>query len=209
MKGKGVIIILALIIVGLGGYIVYNKLNVDENFSLENKTEIQILTGPYYTLYITKQGEAYLTFTELSANDALAENVKKLQNQYQNNKIEGYCKASGAVAKQVCPKGDEVLSIKLDVDNVIAAYSLEFGHNITDYLIGFIKTDGTISALNIGEVLQGKQMQITNNVGDLQNIVSIAKSLTPVDKSGVRSTALAIEKNGAQHDLKELLNKTA
>lgn len=224
-KGKTIaIIILFLSVLGLSGYIVYDKVlnkevkepvktekkenvKIEEGFNLDNKSEIQALTGNnYYKVYISKNGEAFLTIDNVD-NEEDAEikaNITKLQNQYQDNTIEGICLTGDEQHdKEMCENGDVLKSIKLDIEDVVSAYDMILGQDIFAGGILFIKKDGTISSLSMDKLLGEGKAEIKNNLKNLKNIVTIVQSGTTNALSG-HHQAIAIEKDGTQHVIDSL-----
>jgi len=213
-KGKTVVIvILVLVILGLGGYIVYDKVlnkEIDEpvktekkkekGFNLDNKSEIQSLNSEnYYEVYISKKGEAFLTIYTVDnmdqENPEIKANILKLQSQYKDNKIEGICLTGDEESdKTFCENGDVVKSIKLDIDNVVAAYDVKLGQEIYQGGIIFVKADGTISSLSMNQLLGEGKTEIKNNIKNLKKIVTIAQS-----SSFNAFKAIAIENDGTEH----------
>ncbi|MBR2832871.1 MAG: hypothetical protein IKE75_00260 [Bacilli bacterium] len=220
--GKTVIIVILLLsLLGLGGYVVYDKVLNKEtgkktneqvtkeekqekntNFNLSKKTMIQRLNGDSYTLYISKEGEALLTVENYDDNqdETIKNTIAELQKEYQLNTLKGYCNTDGELAKEICPDGDAVKSIKLNIDNVVAAYDTKSGQELGGSYIIFLKSDGTISRLNIANLLYKGKLDIENNVASLKNIVTIVQSSSTGIPSGY-AEVLAIEKDGTQHSL--------
>lgn len=233
-KGTGktiAIIVLVLLILGLGGYIAYDKMlskktsetiettktksvinEGKKDFDINNKKMVQVLEGSYsdefgYEVYISNKGEAFLTVNSFdnSTNEDVKNNISIIKKQYQLNKIDGYCNINGEPVNDnndICPNNGAIESIKLDVDDVVAAYEGYNGQGDTSGLyVYFVKTDGTISGLEIGNAIYADgKLNIKNNIGGLKNIVSIASSRTTGLPSGYYY-AMAIEKDGTQHDL--------
>ena len=230
MKKNIVIAILLIIVILMGGttfYLytnkekIFDKCPVEEakdntenkeqieknNFDLKNKSLVQALSGNYYTIYISKEGDAFLTVRyDNQLTDENVEHLKKIESQYKSNTINGYCNTDGDLRKEICENEDNVESIKLDTENVIAAYDTINGQDVDSNKIIFLKNDGTIDALNIGSIIWSNQdIIVQKNVGDLKNIVTIAQSESTGVPSGSKY-ALAIENDGTQHILSEYLN---
>ena len=234
-KGKSIIIVvLVLIILIMGGafyYLFTNKDKIfekcscpekkcagqtvedkktDVSFDSKNKSKVEVVSGNYFRVYISKDGNAFLTVSEDSTpinTRAEVSPIKKLQEKYTSNKIEGYCNVEGEARKDICEDGDSVKSIKLDTSNVIAAYKIINGQEVESEYVIFLKGDGTLDVLNIGSVIYGGQdINITKNLGGLENIVTIMQTSTTGIPSGYHY-GLAIEKNGKQHELTKYLTR--
>lgn len=182
-----------------------DKENLEDNFNINNKTIIQALNGELYTILISKKGEAFLKVYNDQSNEHLKEDniehIKKLQEQYTLNTIEGYCNTEGEYRKDACEDNDNVKAIKLDTSNVIAAYESINGQDIDSLRIIFLKSDGTIDSLNIGSLIwSGQNPKIQKKVGNLKNIVTIAQTSNVGGISGSKFS-IAIESNGTQHSL--------
>ena len=231
MKKNIVIAILLIITVLLGGTLYYQYTNqnkiyekckeetkeskeqtTQKSFDVKNKSIIQELVGNYdnfYRIYVSKEGDAFLT---VSSTDNLPienkEHIKKLQEQYTPNTINGYCNVDEPeLRKDICEDNDNVMSIKLDTSNVIAAYNIINGQDTALEWVLFLKSDGTVDALNIGMIIWNKEEVIIHkNIGNLKNIVSIVETGTTGVPSGHRF-GVAIENDGTQHDLTEYLLK--
>ena len=231
MKKNILIAVLLITIILMGGMFFYlytnqefdkcsvenskdNKVSKEQktqiNFDLKNKTIIQALNGDSYTILISKNGEAYLRVYNEQNNEHMRqeviEHIKKLQEQYTVNTIEGYCNTEGEYKKNACEDNDNVKSIKLDTSNVIAAYDTVNGQDVDSNKVIFVKSDGTIDALNIGSLIwSGQNPKVQKNVGNLKNIVAIVQSSTTGALSGSKY-AVAIAANGTQHVLSEYLD---
>jgi len=172
----------------------------EKGFNLDNKSEIQSLNSEnYYEVYISKKGEAFLTIYTVDnmdqENPEIKANILKLQSQYKDNKIEGICLTGDEESdKTFCENGDVVKSIKLDIDNVVAAYDVKLGQEIYQGGIIFVKADGTISSLSMNQLLGEGKTEIKNNIKNLKKIVTIAQS-----SSFNAFKAIAIENDGTEH----------
>ena len=217
-KGKNiVIVILILIILSLAGYLIYNQLmnkkeqkkeniQVSEkessNFDLKNKSEIQTLeASDGYYIIIAKDGTVYLNVSEINDSEtSVFDNL--LKKQYQEYEIEDYCTDIS------CPNGNKIQAVKLNVDNVVSAYKVINGQSPELYEIYFIKTDGTLSKINLGQIIYNAteqnnlNLEIENNINNLTNIVAITQSQSAItmESSGYHY-AIAIEKDGTTHNL--------
>lgn len=199
-KVKNILItILILVIFGLGGFVYSRVVEIkDENnkfqnlleqsqkdlkalkeskaekkdFDIKNKTIVQEIEYiSYFNIIISKNGDAYL---EVSKNYKEAEEespeikagLAEIQKQYKDYKIDGY---------ESVDKTNTLKSVKLPITDVVSAYKSAGGLAVGDIYILFIKSDGTISALLTGDILNGK-INVINNVDNLKNIVSITTS---------------------------------
>ncbi len=230
-SGKNItIVILIILLLCSGGYIAYDKFlsnnvskNSDDskieqqdeiikddkndtisksNFSTTNKAEIQSLGGYNYRLYVSKDGNAFLTFDNSlnTNNENVKKNIENLKNKYTLNEIKGYCNTEGDLAKEICPNGDSINSIKLDLTNVISAYDAVSGQDAFGNYIVFLMEDGSVSRVNLGKLFENGVLDIEKNVDGLSNIVTIVQSSSTGVPSGFYKI-LAIESNGTQHVL--------
>ena len=209
-----VIVILVLAVLGLGGYIAYDKVlsketeepikkettevKTEEGFNLDNKSEIQALNSIFGSLYITKDGNAFLAIDDLSDLMGTDENEKnimeKLKQLHQDNTIEGICLTGDSqYDKEWCENGDIIKSIKLDIDNAVSGYDFKTGQDVGGAGIMIIRADGTVSAIMGEDLLEGK-VELKNNVKNLKNIVTIVQS-----RNNHAFEVIAIEKDGTQH----------
>lgn len=230
MKKNIVIVFLLIIIILMGGTLYYLYQNQDKileknqkvenkvdkkddekqqiNFDVKNKSIIQALRAEYSTIYISKEGNAFLTVDyNNNLNIKNIEHLKKIQQQYTSNTINGYCNTEEPeLRKEVCEDNDNVKSIKLDTKNVIAAYEAIDGQDATSYHILFLKNDGTIDALNLGDIIWNNgEVIIQKNIGNLSNIATIVQSSSVGVPSGSKYS-IAIEKDGTQHSLISVFN---
>ncbi len=183
--------------------------NNNLGFNINNKSKLQHFNfwtgeGHDYHFYITKDGDVYLTaqyaqIDNTNPNIKAKESIENLQKQYKDNTISGYCNVDGDLAKEICPNGDNIKSIKLNVENVIAGYNVNDGQEVWSTKIVFLNTNGTISLLRANNLDDGN-LEIENNINDLTNIVSIVQSGTTGVPHGTNQI-MAIEKDGSEHIL--------
>ena len=210
-SGKTVlIVILIVLLLGACGYIVYDKFIKEEpkeiknevketkteSFNIKNKSTLQVLYLDSFSIYVDKAGDAFLTLDNES--DMLDEQGKasfnKLIKEYKEYPLEGYTLCGGE------DKPNIIEAIKLPVNNVIAAYESLNGQDEQYYYALFVKADGTVSGLKVADLLHDSKVTIIDNINNLKDIVSIAKSFSANACSGYSQT-LAIDKAGHQHIL--------
>ena len=173
-----VIVILLLALLGLGGYVVYDKfINVKESeesdvkeeakveetgFDLSKNRVIQNTTFQYGqvggNVVVSKDGSVYVNFydkeegTDTKTKASLANMLK----QYQDYMIEDYFSFATEEGDSQAFKG-----IKLPVDNVIAAYEGYSGNGgLEGWYLYLVKTDGTISGFSMGDTFEVNNGQI-------------------------------------------------
>ena len=228
-KGKTVaIIILVSLVLGLGGYIAYDKVFTKETKEIE-KTEkkvadsstpteeettktklgtnrviqnLQFHFGPVEgNAVVSKDGNAYVEFYESKSDD---DNVTKaslanLKRQYQDYNIEGYHEYMTEPGENKAFNG-----IKLPVSDVVAAYEGYSGNGGSQgWYLYLVKTDGTISGFSMGNTFEQNNgnIKFENNINNLTNISSIAQSMTSSGRSEA-FVVIAVEKDGTEHILK-------
>ena len=213
-KGKTIlIVILFLAVVGLAGYIVYDKIinkevkpetntegKVIQNTTIENKTNlfakhksiIQSLHTGYVDIIIDTGGNAYLRLDTSFSYDKRV--IEAVEGDYQKHFIEGYHTLS-------CFAEDEreiFNGIKLPISKVVAAYNIRMGTDQEDFYVMFLTQDGTLSRLSLKTIIRQKEIVLDKKIQNLSNIATVVQSATSNECTGSYQV-LAIESDGTEH----------
>lgn len=164
MKKNSLIIILILIIIGLIGYIIFDKYQNDEdNIQEEIITLVDNINLDYVDIYLTSDGIAYIKpinneeINNLKVNNNLKDRLNTLYDRafyfdiyINNNKLKGF-------------------KVKLDSDIV------KIKKVIIDDLtyIAFIKENNTLGLFNYGEYYDLLYTNVIDNYNSYQNIKDI------------------------------------
>lgn len=215
MKKNIVIIILTILVLGLGGYLVYDKVIDKEEFSTNEKTQssesdkvvennnsteikgnkfllkkgefTQVLEGDEDFVVIVDNGQAYLAYD----GDDMTNNIKTITSKFTSYKINNYIEdLANPDAGVNCYKLDQL-------NNVVAAYDLYQGHNGVYFT--FILDNGKVALIDEGELLREGKINVQILEG-LENIVTFVQA-----KTVGAFNAYAIDINGNQIDLANYL----
>lgn len=178
----------------------------EQNLKLGNERIIQSLHLKNFenlfsaNIIVSKEGEVYLNVEKgYDSNNTEYENkINNLKNEYKEYKIDGYGFDLGENGNYATYKG-----IKLEISNVIAAYEGYSGNGgMNDWLLYLLKTDGTISGINMYKFIENNgKVEIINNINSLKNIYTIVQSHT-VDQPSGYYFDIAIDKDGNEHIIK-------
>ena len=186
-NGKNILIVfLILIILGLGGFIVYDKViqeeKIEEKFKEDIKTEETIDADLAYKNYI--------------------ENLKKNRNNTTYNDSEVYPTYDGEGYKFTIENNGDLILNLWEYDNIFAEFDLEKIEKYTDYKIAsnvldafiitttqsgmntlyFIKEDGNLYELMIDELILENKSDIKKS--EHKNIVKVVEGLFTDGNSG-------------------------
>ena len=149
-------IILGIVVLGLGGYIVYDKFiaNVDNQ---EDKQE-------------NKEKSEYEKFVE----EEKAKRTGRILYEHSNNEDE-YSKIEMTASGEIVVNADFINNSTVET-KVLKAFEARFA--MSDICMGntsfvFIKEDGTLSALSLDSFECGKRIDLKTNLGNLKNIVEV------------------------------------
>lgn len=200
---KILIVVLLIACLGLGGFIVYDKvINKDSNCPKEENvvtnctdkqvTETttnnnentkektrnnQILITKPGKIIVDKSGDAYLIL------DENYNNYNKIQNATGMGKIGKYgeYKVDGYRNRMSMDDTEEDMSTftgyKLDLSNIVSAYYVEIGQSDYHQTYLFVKEDGTVDMLAF-EIGTSAKAILEKNVSKQANIVSVTQSAT-------------------------------
>lgn len=178
----------------------------EQSFKIGNERIIQSLHLKNFenlfsaNIIVSKEGEVYLNIEKgYDSNNAEYENkINNLKNEYKEYKIDGYGFDLGENGNYTTFKG-----IKLEISDVIAAYEGYSGNGgMNDWFLYLLKTDGTISEVNIYKFIENNgKVEINNNINNLKNIYTIIQSHT-VDQPSGYYFDIAIDKDGNEHIIK-------
>lgn len=227
-NGKGMVIavvILFLLVLGLGGFIAYDKfyskssseINKNENLnsneeldknvldsnpkiSISNKNFIQSLSFDSGGVLVDIDGNVYITFYDQDTyggdlRQRYGDNLQKLKNMYNKYEVKGY-------HTNPCDGEAELYEgIKLNLEKIISAYYMMQGH--ADRYLIFIKEDGTLSALDIEKTLSSGTIILKEKIDNLENIVSVVQSGTVTGCSEANEIT-ALEADGTSHIINKI-----
>ena len=206
----GIIILLVLLVLGLTGYIVFdkvlsgkenaNEIKDSENANNSNEISSKIESGEIQTLdtkmgrfIISKEGKVYYQPSEEfnygfgSVFKLEFSDPSKLGNK-ESNMIDGYKN----------PTGEQIPfeSYELDLDNIVAGYEIYFGNGGVMDSVLFTKLDGTVDIFGIGlNNDNGQFITVLNkNISQYPNITSICSNM-----GSSASMALLIDKEGNKY----------
>lgn len=215
MKKNIVIIILTILVLGLGGYLVYDKVIDKEEVSINENTQsnesdkvvennnstetkenkfllkkgevTQVLEGDEDFVVIVDNGQAYLAYD----GDDMTNNIKTITSKFTSYKINNYIEdLANPDAGVNCYKLDQL-------NNVVAAYDLYQGNNGVYFT--FILDNGKVALIDEGELLREGKINVQILEG-LENIVTFVQAQTVG-----AFNAYAIDINGNQIDLANYL----
>lgn len=164
MKKNSLIIILILIIIGLIGYIIFDKYQNDEdNIQEETITLVDNIKLDYVDIYLTSDGIAYIKpinneeINNLKVNNNLKDRLNILYDRafYFDVYIDNY-KLKG-------------FKVKLDSD-IEKIRKVEIDNN---YYVVFIKDNNTIGLFNYLEYYDLLYTKVEDNYNDLKNILDL------------------------------------
>ena len=201
------IIVLCLVVLGLGGYIVYDKVlsnnpnnseSINENnnnnslynYNLAKRTTDQAVRQGYIEILVDTDGNAYLyTFGNLDyENDSqLKTNIKNLEKKFETCSPKGYTYIDGST---------ELKAYKLNLTNVLTTYYVHMGNGGFSYFV-FVKEDGKLSYLSYDKLINNGEIEL-KNINDLENVVSIVENTYSM-------TPYAITSNGSEISLYEYI----
>ena len=195
---KASIAILLILVIALGGYIIYDKLlnriiqPVEDKpaptvskvykYDLSSRTTAQAVRGEYLEALVDTTGNVYL----YTVGDAEGEGIEALKNQYQTYSPKGYESIGDT----------EFKAIKLNLSNVLSAYYVHVGNGGFTYFI-FVTEGGNVAFLNYDKVISEGKAE-AKLIANLKNVVSI------VDNTNTMSP-YAIDINGKEISLVEYM----
>ena len=192
------VIFLFLVVFGLGGYIVYDKLlsresnnfkqdsidssntNQSYSYNLEKRSTVQAVREGSIEVLVDTDGYVYLyTISEVNNKNELNNesseqvkiNIKNLEKQFKTYSPKGYTYIDGS---------KELKAYKLDIENVLTTYYVHMGNGGFGYFV-FVKEDGKISYLSYSELINnGKiELKVINNLNNVVSVVENTYSMKP------------------------------
>ena len=207
-KGKnnrGLVTLLLLIILGLAGYIVYDKVlfkeepkEVKENDSIQEQVEEnnailkndvgQVLNSIYGTFVIDTDGNVYFKPNE-KVNSAGFDAIFKKESSL------GITKTYQIEIYEANPSEHGFEGYKLDLTNIVSGYEIYRGNGGFKYVL-FIDKVGSVYQLNFAIDTENGEIDYSNveKLTDYNNIVSIVETHT---FEGYR--AVLIDRNNKQY----------
>ncbi len=209
MSKNTIIAVLAVLVVGLGGYLVYDKVvNKDEKkepekvetSKVESNTQDETNSGTveqpmeekkvqvvndkrgFLAALVDTEGNAYVYATGVKEENFDLTTLDALNSYYKTYNPKGY--------------NGSLKAYKLNIANVQSVYYVYDGNDDEQGYFIFVSLDGTLSYFDQGKLLFGGEV-IFKNISGLSNIVSIVqKGLTPY----------AVDKDGKEISLHDYLN---
>ena len=207
-----IIVILSLLVVGLGGFVIYDKVlsnnkiednNIDNNndnsnndikeednkdyqYNLAKRTELQAARNGYVEVVVDTEGNAYLSLIgnlDYEDDEHLKNNLLKLQKSFKYHSPKNYIS-----------RGNEktLNSYKLDIEKVLTVYFVNMGNGGSSYFV-FIKENGTLSYLSNDSIIYNGEINL-KNINSLDNVVSVVENT-------YNMTPYAIDLNGTEISL--------
>ena len=196
------VIVLFLIILGLGGYIVYDKVlsnNAESNtegnnatssttlysYDLTKRTTNQATRQGYIEILADTDGNAYLYTSgnlDYENDSQLKTNIKKLEGQFEMYSPKGY-NSYGST---------ELKAYKLNVTNVLTTYYVHMGNGGFSYFV-FVKENGKLSYLSYDKLINNGEIQL-KDANNLENVVAVVENTYSM-------TPYAITSNGSEVSL--------
>lgn len=184
-----VITILALALLALGGYVVYDKIYSDKpqtekkdnenktlkySYDLSKRTVIQSVSKGYIEVVVDKDGNAYLTIVgnlNYEEDEDLKRNLETIQKKFEKLSPRDYADEGGNTSFD---------GFKLNVEKVLTAYHIYIGNGGSSYFI-FIKENGSISYLSYSDIITKGEINLKDisNVKDIVTIVENNHSMMP------------------------------
>ncbi len=218
MEKKGnifLIVVLSLLVIALGGYIAYDKLNskqnnndnitnqpnttttdinsnseISYNYTISKRNDIQKVRKGYIELITDKKGDVYLyTVGNL---DSEADSTLKTQIQSLIKQFKFYSPDGWTGYDEESSKG--VNSYKLNISNVLTTYHVYMGNGGFSYFI-FVKENGNISYMSYEKLLENTLFDI-KNIDNLNNISFVVENI---------NMPYAVDINGNEYKLYEYI----
>ena len=201
-KNTGIIVLLVLVIIGLVGYIIYDKaIKEEEKIEVKNENsekvekeensltdciDMYVVEDRYYDEIDTTEEPFQMGMSSL----VLDKMGQVLVSNYSNT----------TKGKELETKYGKNYVL---IDNVSELYSFYYG-NAGDKVIIVLKSDGTLSMITSNQI-SATNINWSNNVGNLKNITRVYKKPvyieTPAGKSINASSIVAVDKNGKEYEL--------
>lgn len=207
-----IIVILSLLVVGLGGFVIYDKVlsndkiednNIDNNndnsnndikeddnkdyqYNLTKRTELQAVRNGYVEVVVDTDGNAYLSLIgnlDYEDDEYLKNNLLKLQKSFKNYSPKNYISHGNKKTLN---------SYKLDIEKVLTVYFVNMGNGGSSYFV-FIKENGTLSYLSNDSIIYNGEINL-KNINSLDNVVSVVENTYTM-------TPYAIDLNGTEISL--------
>lgn len=204
-KSNGLlIIVLALIILCLGGYIVYDKVlnntsntssqneesnNANNNvssysYNLTKRTTIQEVGNGYIRVLVDTDGNAYLHTVgnlDYESDAKIKENVKAIENQFKTYSPKGY-NSYGST---------ELKAYKLEMTNALTSYYVHQGNGGYTYFV-FVKENGTLSCLSYDKLISNGEIEL-KNIDNVENAIAIVENEYSMNPYAITSDGNEIE----------------
>lgn len=186
MKNKIVVFFIVLIALFMGGLLIYDRYIKEPEVCKEKTCEVKY---PYTSLESDDGDQIINSYGEGATVSIKADGVYLSLHESTEASVQ-------TIFNNLMANGD----IKLDLDNVAFAYALNTGFTIYADYFAFIHNDGTVSVLSIGEIMTSGTIEVKEIEG-LNNIINIYLVEIQNDPLGVEHKVIAVDINGAKHEV--------
>lgn len=177
------IVILLLLVFGLGGYIVYDKVfsnNLNNytqgknntqsyNYNLTKRTTNQAVRNGYIEILVDTDGSVYLytigNDIDDEADSQIKTNLKNLEKKFKTYTPREYMYIDGS---------NELKAYKLDIQNVLTSYYVHKGNGGFSYFV-FLKENGKLSYLCYDKLINNGEIDL-KDIENLENVVSVVEN---------------------------------
>ena len=133
------------------------------NYNLTKRKLTQNLFYNYLRVIVDTDGNAYLTTTGTYPNDSyIKNNLVSFEKKFKTYSPKNFTDFDGS---------NSIKAYKLNIDKVLTTYYANFGNGNPNYFV-FMKENGTLSYMNINDLLDNGKIDI-KNITDLKNIVTV------------------------------------
>jgi hypothetical protein len=192
------VIILLVLVLCLGGYIVYDKVlsnnsepKTEDNtavlysYDLTKRTTNQATREGYIEVLADTDGNAYLYTSgnlDYETDSQLKANIKKLEEQFETYSPKGYDSYGST----------ELKAYKLNMTNVLTTYYVHIGNGGSSYFI-FVKENGKLSYLSYDKLINNGEIEL-KDADNIENVVAVVENTYTM-------TPYAITSNGSEISL--------
>lgn len=188
----GIVILLLLVIIGLVGFIVYDKCfakssngstttaSTTYNYSLSKRKTTQAVCGEDVEAIVDMNGDVYLRTITINPK------LKKLEAGFKVYTPKGYENLGG----------DDFKGAKLNISKVLSAYYVHLGNGGFTYFV-FVAEDGKLAYLSYDDIISDGKIDV--------KVIDSVKNVVAVVENTYTMTPYAIDMNGNEISLYEYL----
>lgn len=173
------VIILLIIVLGLVGYIVYDKVLNNSSmksyrYDLSKRTTVQAVRQDNIEVLVDTDGNSYLYMIDNVDNESnlqIKTNLRNIEMQFKTYSPKGYRYIDGS---------EELKAYKLDISNVLTVYYVHKGNGGFSYFI-FVKENGKLAYLSYDKLIYDGEIHL-KDIENIENVVSVVEntySMTP------------------------------